>query len=568
MPNIHQYDSPINDLQPNNLGASALEQAARINRVDANEAGTAVGSGIGSLGKPIQEDYDTFVTQPEISKLSSQAAIGLAGLTNDYNKLATAPNADYTKLGQTFFDQNLNPFLESLDDTATTKAGHDFVQSMGDQFRQHFGEKIAGDQSALAGASAANNMQTAVNGFVMATSFDPTSDTIAHAGLSSVVDATLKTLDLTADQAATMRSEWLQTGDAAIAAAKLESMARSNPAQFQTDLDAGQFDKDLASMKPDAQEAIRAYAGSQLKSQTEAQKAATAQQDKQDKQDLNTSSLKLLGSGQQPDGSVQYGPDALNAIYGPTGLASMPGAAKDPATVRATYNAMVTANKAAADGKPVITDPATRDDFLARGALPPDDPRALSTLQVAQAVASGHLSAKDAQPFYKMVGNSDPDDRQQQNQFNTWLLNVAKPLVVPAANSINASIPAWASSQRWSQMSQDLQRVYDQKRKSGVSASDLLSPTSKDYILNNFPINSYQFSLGDAANMITTQPTQLPPVTTGGLSGNAGLGAFFQNSPFGAAPGDKFVTQDAGGATAAPARKPGESAADYLARTK
>lgn len=541
MPNIDQFSPEIPNVQPNNLGASAFEQAARINRVDANEAGSAVGSGIAALGQPASKFYDQLVTQPEITRLTSQAALGYASLTDQYNKAMTAPGADPTKVFADFQQNTLQPFIDKLNDGASTSDGRDFVQKYGDDLTQHFGEKNAADQVSVAGTQAVQGIQTVTNAASLAANANPDGVGMSMKLIDTSIAATVKTLGVDPETAARITTELSANSKASVAVGALEGMISKNPQQAQQEIEGGDHDDLMALLKPDAQQSIRSYAAAQVKVAAEETKAATVVAQAQQKSDYETQVAKIDASAVDPNtGGIHYGPDAIHAVYGgPNSLAFTPWGQTHPQQVQTYYKAILAANEQYQSGQTIPNDPATFDSFRTRASLPPDSPLALKQDDINQAIVSGHLSAKSGSFFSSMIKDSDPTKASDEKSYNQFLTSV-KPLVYPSTSDNVTGAPSYALGQRWVQFQQDIRQVYTALKGQGKSTSDLLNPQSKDYILNTFPLPKYQLQPDEASSLSLT-PTLLAPVQND--TSNPGLASFFKGTDFGAAPGSTVNIQ-------------------------
>lgn len=569
MPTIRQFQAPDNSLQANGLGSSALEQEARINRIDANEAGAAIGGGISSLGAPAQGLYDQFVTQPEISRLTSQAAVGMLALTRQYNATINSSDPNDTTVTQKFFDEALDPYLSKLADQATTPAGRDYVQRYSDSLRAHFGTQAAADQVSRAGTAAVSNYQTGTNSWALAANADPTTAPLALQQSEADVKATVDALNLDPQQAAEMTAKLTTSRKAAISLSAIEGMARNNPTQFSQDLEAGKHDDLMSNLDPAQQEAARNYAKDQVKADAAAQKAQLTIQAKQDKVAADQAQLKILGSGiPQSDGSMIYTPDQIKGIFQPGGYGTMPGVTGPEA--RALRESMIASNERVANGKATITDASLYQDFSSRSFLPAENPRALKPSEIAQGVLDDKISNADAQKFYKAIQERDPTKAADEKIYSDFISGPAKTLI--QGSYTNNAAPDYLASQHWYQFQRDFRQVYEAGLSQGKTAAQLLTPGSKDYIMISFPVKNYQFSADAPADY--TNPTVVAPVESSVANPNAanfrGPNQSVQQGEQNAASfyGPEFFNINLNNPTPqAPARNAGESIADYLKRT-
>lgn len=574
MPNIRTYTAQDTELSPNNLGASAEEQAGRLERIDYNELGSNVGRGIASLGTPASQAYDQYVTQPEITNLVQQGSAGMLGLTQRYNALINSSDPSDPTVTQKFFDQDLNPFLEKLAGSATTQAGRDFVQKYGDQMRDHFGTVATADQSTRSGIAATGAVTQMTNNSALMVNQSPDMAPLAFKNAETSINSMLGSLNLAPALSAKIGIELKANAQGEIAAAALQGMAYKNPVQFQTELEAGKHDDLMGMLKPDAQNAVRAYAQHMVKAQSVADNAQATLLAKQQKAAANAAQIKLMSSGAvQPDGSMIYTPEQIKSIYTPGGLASMPGVTAEQ--VRTAQNAMIEANAREAKGETVISDASVYQDDSSRAFLDDSDPNKLTVTQLNEQMVRRQLSSKDYHTLMSSVTEADPQKKAEMGQYNKFISTVLKPLIIPGTASAAMGSPMYAYNQRWLQAQQDIKTIFNQARAGGTPVSDLLNPASPKYILNIFPYKAYQLSQDQDFNfgMQNQQPVVLPPVQgetnqiKAALPANPGesVDSFMGNFYTGVAPGQPIPLAKAQAPTVA--RKPGESISDYMKRT-
>lgn len=582
MPNIQTYENTDNGLQPSGLGASSLEQEARINRIDLDQAAQATkgtfqefGRDVAQVGPIADNVYQQAVVVPDISKLSASKAIGLDQMTQQYNTLMSNPNnLNDPTVGQKFINDTLNPFLDKYQSSANTTEGHQFAQAQADDIRNHFSDKIAADMSIRAGQAAVFNHQTSTDALSNYVYNDPTAMDMALGTAEASTTAVVAARNLDPATASKMQTDLMQDDRNSIIMSGLHGMAVANPNGAQWQLASGSLNKYLEQIPANLQDAARTMINAQVKVAAEADKADQLQQDKQDVRNFNANATDLLASGVQSDGTIRFSPDALKSVFAQGGLAFMRGPQRGlvaPADIKAIYTGMMEANKQAAEGVPVISDGTTYENFLRRSTLPPDSPDALSQADLWGAVATHHLSPHDAEAFGKIITGQDKD-AAVDNQSLTPFFTTMKSMIT--GSNANSPAPAYATDQRWYQFQVDTRMRIQQGHQAGLTTAEMLNPSSTHYLYKNPALlKAYMFTTADQATVSalpdndsngTAQLAPAPRTDINDVSPNDQL------NPSGTSAADAAANTSAfySGMTVAPLqRMPNETPAQYLART-
>ena len=233
MPNIREYNSPVDGLQPSNLGAEAFAQAGR--RIGAffnqeaglqEQAGAKVGSAIASAG----EVGVKYAEHAEISHGAVGAVGLLAGFTDKWNETAKGANdPNDPTVAAKFREEQLEPELAKFRDAFTTEGGQRWAEGQIDSIRKHFYEKTTADMSSLAGDAAVTNTTKSINTLANMLRSDPTAFPMAQKMLTDAVDGITSSTNLLPSEAARVKGQLMQHGNEQLSRAAIQSAIERNP---------------------------------------------------------------------------------------------------------------------------------------------------------------------------------------------------------------------------------------------------------------------------------------------------------------------------------------------------
>ena len=417
MPNIRQYENKVN-LTPDDRASRAQAYAANTIRATLSEAGREIGSGIATLG----ETYVKMRATQEISQGLATAAEIQDNTTTSWD--VTLKNADPNDpaVADRWRNEQLDPILNAWVSTFTTEPGKKWAEQHAASLRQHFFEKSAADQAALAGAAAVQNLQSLTNGLSNSVLQDPTSLNLALGTTDSALEAILgANPNINATTSTKVRSELREQIRKTLTQSAFIGMARANPEAAMQALQDGFGGQDL-----DATERNRLFGFAEdIKRQRASDdRAALAAQRQAQKDDFNAKVSALSGQMFAADGSIQV-PDGFHQQL--VMLSTHPGA--DDGAIRALGDAAARATKDALDGTYQRTDNSVWQGLASRIGRPAGDPQALSQAEVDRAYAAGKLSNADY-TFLRRAADSGADPVQTQAQKRvTDALSRVRPLV-------------------------------------------------------------------------------------------------------------------------------------------
>lgn len=533
MPQIRQFNNPVEGLRPDN----GMEQVAALNarHVDQefSRAGSAIGGGIASAG----EAYTTVKAQQEISQGMATHAEIADNLSTAWS--ATINNADPNdhSVGEKFREEQLKPILDAWTTSFSTDIGRKWAEAQAGQLTQHFFEKTAADQAFKSGNAAVENLEATARHLGNMVFNDPTTMDTALGTMDAAIQASIGSNPfLTPETASRMSTELREKYRTQLAMGGAEGQSRINPDAAMKDLAENPKWNEL--LTPEQRNQQYSLAQAYKREQFADQRSAYAFQKEQQKDDFNQRVVALETQMFQPDGSLTVPPGFHQQLLQ---LSRHPGASSEPGRIEALENAAAKATRDKIDGTYTQTDNVTWQNLAGRIGLPGGDPRSLNHTLVNQAYAAGKLSDHDYHFLSEAVEktHNDPAETQALARLNQSLERV-KPLV-DHSNIYSGKLDQ-SGIAHYADLHYDVFARYNQLRASGMNA------TEAERVLED-----PRDPRGIQAN--------LGPYQTDNKQGLANLHARVS------AGGGPTRTAAPAPIGSAAARKPGESPEAYLART-
>lgn len=524
MPNIRTYENKDGGFTANNMAATSDAFAGNALRQDLSGAGQAIGQGINKAG----QEYVAHQVQAETSDLTAKYAQTFEQLTQSWNDTAKNADPNDPDTGKRWREDVMQPALDQLSEGYHTDQAKEHAQRLGVQLQAHMFEKTIADQSTIAGNAAVSNVNTMVNSLSNAVAADPTAMRGAMPLLAQSVEMVISSYpNLSADQTSALRTKMLDEGKAQLAKSAALGMIDKNPDLFRQAAAGGQFDKylDANTIKQ-----LDTYADSQQRAAAAAQRAAETEQRRQQTEYVTSKANEIFANQIDPNsGQIHIQPDYFKQV---ARLSLLPNAPAGLGRAMADFGTAKIKEEAA--GIPAVTDPQTYHYFSDRMFLPAGDPHALTLAEVYTARAQGMLGDKDFTFFKQAVGdaNKNPQKVEQNKELGRFFDGYKSTITKTNPFLKNYDAPG---DQRFYQFQVDKRQQFEDGLKAGKSASDLLDPSSKDFIGKN--VGQYTFDKKQGRDM---------------MIGNIRSGQSGMIAPVN---------------TEAPKRMPGESAADYLKRT-
>lgn len=425
--NIAQYNSPIDKLQPSEVGAEALARAGRTIGGLYSEAGNDYRRTIDQVGGQINA-HEALVE-------TTQGAAVLAAMHNNFTTQwqSTLVHADPNdkSIQGTFLDNTVEPQLQQFEDGFVTKEGQEWAAGQANQMRQHYAETTSGDMSTRQGMAVKEDMRTALTNWAAT----------AHTDWRSI-DATFGQIDATVagikeHSAGTLTAAQLNQMDDLTSDAKnevvksgMKGLADQTPAAVAPLLDSGKFN---AYLSPDEVEGLKKYAKTAAQTKLDEQNnALSAQKQAQGQYQDNVANQTLIKNYNQDTGTYSFQPGTLQAIMtdpqttvdfklkmrSMINKVSSGGAKDDTATVQDIFKGM-------GDG---TASQETVFQAASEGNLSPNSFKFFSALmkQTPDAVATRSAISKAMEGVQATIAplgvSASPLERREQAAFTNWFL--------------------------------------------------------------------------------------------------------------------------------------------------
>jgi hypothetical protein len=424
MPNIRQYENPINGLQPSDKGIEARELEGR--HIEASFSQIAqdtrqLGGEVDAAG----QRYENEVTMRE-------HLTGVANVTRTYGALeqswrqaiaadAAAPTHD-AHLFDTWREKTLGPMLDSMDSGFSTEQSKAWWQEKKADLTQHFMERGLADMGSLAGMQAIQDLKTTANAAESAAYNDPSSANLQRGLVGDSVDALKSGLGSNATPEAIERLDAdhaVTKGSITLAQAR-GLIDQSDPNDPDGPLKAAKLFHSLPEaqlyLDTEQRDSVDRYAQTVKEQRIRDANVANENQRRQTEDKVNTALSQLYASGVQPDGSW-LPPQNANKIA--MSLASL---GAKPEAIKSFTEMIKTATEDSASGRLVTSNPSVFSDFIGRTAIAPGQPGALEPAEIWRAVAQRQISNHDGEVLSKALDSSKtPGMAQLQAQVNSFV---------------------------------------------------------------------------------------------------------------------------------------------------
>ena len=546
MPNITQYENQVEGPHPTDLGSSAYAMMGRRVGQFYHQIGEDVGGTIAKLG----DQYVQHETRVELMQQGADIADYHAKALAAQQEIVDKTPPDQVEAKMAAFHDQVNSDLDKLGEKYSTDGARDTFIKVRAGLSDELFTRGAGLVSKSVADGSIDNLDNMTHSMSNIAFNNPTQfeDQVGllHTYMMGLVHTPEGKAGLPLDQALTLERD----AQKRLAISAGQGAARANPDQFMKDYQAGSDHDPLNLMKYlDAGDIDKLRRDASEYSHAAETEANRAQEDaiKQQKLAFTQKANDIISRMTDPNtGDFNYNPgfmkEAVDAVKsykldtsgdGKAFLEFMHHAASDP-------------------GQKQRSDPATYDSFRKRI---DDQTNPLSESDIKGGFSHGLLSYKDYTDLHNLIKpDADPAARQERTDLNHFLEQM-KPAITQSSNPMYSQFGVWATRQNYN-FQIDATNYFKQARAAGVSADDLLRNVKSPYYLGKL-VPKFIAS-GDRINDIvgaTTPKAQERYLTQ---------------------PTDQFTPQGGGQQAAAPApaavlpgvaaRKPGESAEQYLAR--
>ena len=503
--NIATYTNRDAAPRGDEAGSYAFETEGRHVEASYAQAGNAIGRGIGTIGKDV-ENYEEIQDSNAISVAGAKAFLDLSTSLR-----STMGGADPNKADQAAEDwrnNNMEAAIGSIGSDVNTQHGREMAERVQNTLREEFTRQSMGASSVLSGQAAVSTVEQTANGLAQAVSNDPSLLPTASSYIDGTIQDQIKAHGLAPEEVARVRS----LADAAkkhIGQAAFETMAQRNPDAAKAALQDGTF---AGLFNGEEIGTLGRYADMQGRAKIEADKAAQAQVEHQQRQEFQAAGSQAFASMLQPDGTLRVPPDLPQQVIK---MSTMPGA--EPGEVHAMVDMIKTINTENAKGTKAVSDPHTYEAFSQRLLS-----NSLTDSDIYRARAAGQLSDKDVNYFRTANRDlaADPERKAAEHQFQAFLQS-QKAAFTQRDFLTGATDPR--GPQNFFQFSQAARTQFENAYKNGtwqntLNANDpnFLGKAAKPFLMN-------QKGGG---------PSALPPRFTDDKSAEAGVAKLQSGMPF------------------------------------
>lgn len=503
MPQIRTYKSEVAGLDTSALKSGDASAAA----------GAASGFLQGAAGglKVLGQRLTEVESANETSKLAADLAAAQADLSKKWQDTARSADPNDPDTASKFLSGVADPAISQIGDNLKTQAGRLMFQKASAGMRADFFTKTATDQAAIAGDAAVNNYVMMQNSLTSAVLSDPSSQANSMSLGNLAIDGLTQ---LPANKRDELK---LQLGKK-VASAAIVGLANSNPDAAEKELNSGKHD---AFLDAGDKEALASKINTVRTAREADMRAAQVAQKAAEKQQADEATNKLIATTINPDtGQLQISSDFFKAA---ADLSHLPGQSPGQSRAMVDYGRAVLSDQE--KGVPSITDPHTYESLSQRMFLPENDPDHLSMAEVFRARADRMLSDKDFTFFHESVTSAAADPKRAQRDKDFSQMMAGYKGFITKSNPLSGAITPMGD-QKFYEFQRDARAIYDQGLTSGKSLLDI-----EKQIANT--VGGYALSKKDSLNAIKNMSKGLTP----------------------SAPVEST------------ARKPGESAGDFLKRT-
>ena len=424
--NIAQYNSPIDAIHPEEVGAEALARAGRSIGAQYHQIGQDYQQAIDRVGDPIAEKIDQHETMTEISEGSASLAAMHNNFTTQWNQMASKADPNDKSIQGTFLDQTVEPNLQKWQDGFQTEKGQQWALSQADAMRAHLYDKTSADMSTRAGSAVVQNMRTTLTQLSDTARKDPSSMDASIGQINSLVTAAKdnNTGNLSPEQIAKMddlsrdmKNEVVKSG--------IQGLADVNPQAAVAAINSGKFSNYISGTEGDQ---LIKYSEGITRMKLEDQTRASENQQRAQKMQEEATANKILGTIYNPQTGALSIPDGLNQqIFSNPSLSA-----------KAKIDLMGMVKHVSQDTD--VTDPATRmDNFKALG------DNTLTQGDLITQAGAGKLSKEDLSFFNERLKQT-PDAVAEKSVLSNAVQQVQKTILTSAAPGLPPS-PAQRQSE-------------------------------------------------------------------------------------------------------------------------
>lgn len=509
MPNIREYQNPINGIKPDDMGAEAFARSGRVIEENYNKAGALVGGGVRELGKGLSEyaeQADKQATLHQVSQGVASASAVLADNTQKWNDLAAHTDPNNMGAAREQFLNGLKDDLGKFQGGFTTDHSKLWGAEHAANLLNHFNEKTLADVSTAAGQSLKINVMKMGDNLAATIHNDPSSIDAALAMVPSSIEAMVNNShSLSAAQAITAKTELTQELQQRITHLSVASTMDRNVAAG-TAMLTGKYanflrPEDLQQLENYGKTVTRANHADAVMARQDQEFKERQASEARAKQFLNE--MAPLGPDGRP-GPVQIQPDAYARVLQDKTM--------KPSEQMTVFTFMDRITKDRAAGALAHNDPAIVGDFIARIG-DPENP--VTQTDIADAVKAGKMTPQFGMELF---GKASAENQQAMTKLN------ADPIVkaefdraaARITNNINANGIGGmnqAVRDKIDQFKMDQLRTLQDAVANKQDYRRFLDPKNPDYLFSDDKVDVYKPTKEDIAKQLVASPVKKPAGT-------------------------------------------------------
>lgn len=483
MAQIREYSAPSGEeLRPSDLGENSLVKAARNIEVQGSAAADAVKQGGAEIGRGIArygELADKHATFQEIS----QGAASFAQLRNATDAVANQafkdPNQNTDPDLQNKITQQVSPMIDQWLGNFKSDGGQRWAMEQAAGYREHFANRLAADTSTMSGIAAEGHLNDWLKNSSEIVERDPTAIAQERNMVMPTIDALISNLPgMSAADAAKFRTEHSAKMLQQLDTVGLNKLALTNPGAARSQYDAGAF----PNADPIHAEQIIKMGDSVARQNAASDRAVREFNEHEANERAVSNTVGTIG---QLTKAAQTGdPAALQKLkdFQTQILIDGPKNGMKGTSAWEAHNMIQSTLMGLGKKDDTISNPAALGDINTR-MLAPGGPD-ITASDIVQSHLKGDISDADMRDRVSMLNvmKNDPAVSTPMKAFQEEVTKF-EPLIKGAGASTSA-IPNLGDYRSHEFLNDHLQ-AFQQGLQQGLKATDMLTPSSKDYIFKD-----------------------------------------------------------------------------------
>ena len=484
MAQIREYTAPTGaELRPSDLGETSLVRAARAIEYNGSAGAEAVKQGGQEIGRGIArygELADKHATFQEIS----QGAASFAQLRNATDAVANQafkdPNQNTDPDLQNKITQQVSPMIDQWLQGFKSDGGQRWAMEQAAGYREHFANRLAADTSTMSGIAAEGHLNDWLKNSSEIVERDPTALAQERNMVGPTIDALIGNLPgMSATDAAKFRTEHSAKMLQQLDTVGLNKLALTNPGAARAQFDAGAF----PNADPIHAEQIIKMGDSVARQNAASDRAVREFNEHETNERAVGSTVQTIG---QLTKAAQTGdPAALQRLkdFQTQILIDGPKNGMRGTSAWEAHNMIQSTLMGLGRKEDTTSNPAALADINSR-MLNPAGPQ-ITNSDLVKARLNGEISDADMHDRMGMLNamKNDPSMATPMKEFQEEVTKF-EPLLKGANNNITDGLPN-LGDYRSKEFLNDHLAAFQQGLQQGLNATDMLTPSSKNYIFKD-----------------------------------------------------------------------------------